>query len=193
MIAGVGEDDDVTSTQPAAPPTVNHAAIRASRTPMDMIKAIAVLIVPVGILFGLYVWFFGGNNAIAIDPSSSYSDARAAAQFTVEQPQSLPKGWTAVSSDYEPGPPAVLRVGYIAPDGDGIQLMETNQASGKVLPAELGTFPADSPAVNIGDATWGFVDGSRNSGLVVVDGNRTILVMGKASESDLIAFARTLR
>jgi uncharacterized protein DUF4245 len=193
LIYGIGDDRCVTTTQPAPPPTVNTAALRLSRTPADMTKAVLVLLVPVAILVALYVYFFGGNNVIQIDPSQSYSDARASAHFTVLQPAGLSSGWKPVSSQFTPGATSTLRVGYIAPDGSGIQLVETDQAAGTVIASELGNVGSLAKSVDAGGRTWGVLQ-AKNSDLALVDteSSRTVIISGQASQTDLQDFASSL-
>jgi hypothetical protein len=191
MIGTISDDGGVTTTKP---PEVNTTALRLSRTPGDMLKATLVMLVPVAILVALYVFFFGGNNVIRIDPTQSYADARAAAQFTVLQPADLASGWKPVSSQFQPGKTGLLRVGYVAPDGDGIQLIETNEAADTVLNAELGSIPTFGKSVEAGGLTWGLVDGKgSNVALVNTDSARTVIITGNASQSDLSDLAASLR
>ena len=58
-------------TKHPAAPSGHSAAVRLARTPVDMAKAVLVLLVPVAILVAVYVFFFGGSNVIAIDPSGT--------------------------------------------------------------------------------------------------------------------------
>ncbi|HEY1487252.1 MAG TPA: DUF4245 domain-containing protein [Micromonosporaceae bacterium] len=184
----------MTTTEPASPPTVNTAALRLSRTPGDMLKATLVLLVPVAILFALYVFFFGGNNVIRIDPSQSYADARTSAHFTVLQPAGLSDAWKPVSSQFQPGATSMLRVGYVSPHGDGIQLIETNEAATLAIDSELGNVGSVARSVDAGGRSWGLVD-AKGSNLALVDteAGRTVIITGDASQSELQQFAASLR
>ncbi len=191
MIRRIGEDGCVTSTQPA----VNHTAIRLGRTPGDMLKAVLVLLIPIAILVALYVYFFDGNNVIVIDPSGTYADARASAHFTVVQPVGLPSSWKPVSSTYASGTPSTLRVGYIAPGGDGFQLVESDQASATLIEAELGAVNPLARSVDEGGLTWGVIKATKHSDLALVNttSTRTVIIMGQASQSELQQFAAALK
>jgi hypothetical protein len=180
-------------TQPAPPPSVNTAALRLSRTPGDMAKAVLVLLVPVALLVALYVFFFGGNNVIQIDPSQSYADARASAHFTVLQPADLSTKWKPVSAQFEPGATSTLRVGYIAPDGGGIQLIETDEPANTAITSELGNVGSLAHSVDAGGLTWGLVD-AKGSALALVDteASRTVIITGHASQAELQEFAASL-
>ncbi|HKE63436.1 MAG TPA: DUF4245 domain-containing protein [Micromonosporaceae bacterium] len=175
---------------------VNTIALRAARTPMDMAKAVLVLLVPVLVAFGIYVFFFGGSNAIAIDPSGTYSEAQAARVFPVVQPHGLPSGWQPVSSTYgdEKGR-HVLRVGYVAPSGAGLQLIESDGPSATVLSNEIGTANPVGPSVDLGGRTWGQVGAGSSHQRALVDTEKgyTIIVKGQATAKDLATFAASLR
>ncbi|HKD99171.1 MAG TPA: DUF4245 domain-containing protein [Micromonosporaceae bacterium] len=188
---------------PATPPSgsdrprpLSGAALRLSRTPGDMVKAVLVLLVPVVAAVLVYVYFFGGSNVIAIDPSTDYANARADGHFTVVQPAGLPDGWKPVSSAFSRSAEgAVLRVGYIAPDGGGIQLIESDRPAGKLLDDELGPTNTLATSVDIGGLTWGQLDSTKRNdhALVSTQDGRTLIVHGQASQEDLREFAASLR
>jgi hypothetical protein len=194
---GRGQEPDAATLQPATTPPgqVNSTALRLSRTPWDMAKAVLILLVPIMIAVGVYVFFFGGSSPIVIDPSGSYGDARSAGAFPVVQPQALPSGWKSVSSAYgvENGR-HVLRVGYIAPDGAGLQLVESDGAAATVISDEVGTANPVGASVDIGGRTWGKVATSKHNQHALIDtGNGyTIIVKGQASDTDLRTFAAAL-
>jgi hypothetical protein len=187
--SGIGEDGWVTVTQHPAAPSGNSAAVRLARTPMDMAKAVLVLLVPVLVLFGIYVYFFGGSNAIKIDPSGTFSDARASAHFAVLEPQGLSSGWRPISSQYAVGTPSTLRVGYVAPDGAGIQLIESDKPADTFIAGELGNVGAVGRSVTIGGRTWGAV----GHALINTDAGRTVIIVGQASDAELDSLAGSLR
>jgi hypothetical protein len=181
---------------PAGAESVNATALRLARTPMDMAKAVLILLVPVMIAVGVYVFFFGGSSPIVIDPSGSYSDARAAAVFQLVEPQGLSSGWKPVSSSYSVAQGRhVLRVGYIAPSGAGLQLVESDGPAASVISDEVGTGNPVGASVDIGGRTWGHVDAGSNSqpALIDVENGYTIIVKGEASTDDLRTFAAALR
>lgn len=156
---------------------------------MDMAKAVLVLLVPVMVLIGAYVFFFGGSNVITIDPSAAFADARASAHFTVLEPAALPAAWKPISSQYALGTPSTLRVGYVAPDGNGIQLIESDAPAASLISAEVGSAGSVARSVTINGRTWGVVDHA----LIDTESGRTVIITGHASQALLEAFARSLR
>ncbi|HEY7173770.1 MAG TPA: DUF4245 domain-containing protein [Micromonosporaceae bacterium] len=191
----------MTEPPPAAPPSaaappVNTAALRLSRTPTDMAKAVLVLLVPVIIAVVVYVFFFGGSNAIAIDPSGTYSEAQVAHVFPVVQPQGLPNGWKPVSSTFgvENGR-HVLRVGYVTPGGSGIQLVESDGPAASAISDAVGSSNPIGASVNLGGRNWGEVGAGNHDQRALIDTEKgyTIIVKGQVSENDLSTFASSLR
>jgi hypothetical protein len=196
--------DGVTTTEPPSTPPAtgdrperpSGAALRLARTPTDMVKAVLVLLVPVVAAVLVYVYFFGGANVIAVDPGNYYADAKADGHFAVVQPAGLPDGWKAVSSSFDRvADGAVLRVGYVAPDGGGIQLVESDRPAAKLLDDELGPTDTVGTSVDIGGLTWGRLDSTRRNdhALVSTGDGRTLIIHGQASQQDLAAFAASLR
>jgi uncharacterized protein DUF4245 len=179
----------------ASTPQPSSAALRLSRTPWDMTKAVLVLLVPVILAVVVYIFFFGGSNVIAIDPSGTYSEARAANVFTVAQPTGLSNKWKPVSSSYavEQGR-HVLRVGYVAPDGSGLQLVESDGAPDVVISDVVGTTSPVGASVDLASRTWGQVTGGNGQhALISTQPRSTIIVKGPASTTDLRTFAASLR
>src|SRR5690348_16206686 len=133
-----------------------------------MLLSLAVLLVPVGILFGVYVTFFSGSAPIAVDPSDTWAAARHSATFTVLQPQGLPAKWTVTSATFASG---TLRVGYVTPSGGGLQLVETAAPVDQFLPAELGDSARPGNFVTIDGRQWRAYPSVRSGdrALVLVD------------------------
>jgi hypothetical protein len=192
-----GQEPAAVASQAATTPSdqVNSTALRLSRTPLDMAKAVLILLVPVVIAVAVYVFFFGGSSPIVIDPSGAYGDARAAGAFPVVQPQGLPSKWRPVSSAYgvENGR-HVLRVGYIAPSGAGLQLVESDGPAATVIKDEVGTANPVGASVEAGARTWGKVATGKNNQQALIDSENgyTIIVKGQTSETDLRRFAAAL-
>lgn len=184
----------MTTTEP--PAARNATAIRLARTPADMAKAVLVLLVPVLVAVAGYTYFFGGSNPIVIDPSGTYAEAQVSAHFTVLKPVGLPDGWRPISSSYNlASSSSVLRVGYVAPDGSGIQLVESDQPADSLIASELGGVRPVATSVQVGDRTWGQVNAAKRTDRALVDteSGRTVIIMGQANFDEMQAFAAALR
>src|SRR5436305_10731322 len=167
----VGEDGGV--TEPIAPG-------RSGRPACDMLLSLAVLLVPVVILFVVYETAFAGSAPIAVDPSDTWSAARHAGTFPVAQPQGLPARWAVTSAAYGSG---TLRVGYVTPARTGLQLVETAAPVDQFLPAELGADARPGNLRTIGGRQWRAYPSVRagDRALVLVDDGRLVVVVGSAN------------
>jgi hypothetical protein len=158
-----------------------------------MALSLAVLLVPVFVLLGIYRVVFSGDAPIAVNPSDAWATARHSAHFTVLEPVGLPAKWTVISASFREG---TLRVGYVVPDGSGVQLIESDQLVDRLGPAELGTDARPGDLVTIGDRQWRaypVARGGDNRALVLVDAGRTTILVGTAPDADLRTLAATLR
>ncbi len=190
LVAGVSEDGYVSTDANSAPDAPVKEA-RSGRPARDMLLSMAVLLIPIFVLLGLYRVVFSGDAPIALDASQTWAAARHSASFQVLAPDGLPKGWTVISATYGGG---TLRVGYVTPAGTGLQLVESDQPLDTLGPAELGTGVKPGNLVTLGDRTWREYPAlTPGRALVLVDAGRTVLVVGPASPADLRTFAASLR
>jgi hypothetical protein len=190
LAASIGEDGDVQSTQPAP-----AGATRTGRSPRDMALSMAVLLVPILVLLGLYHFVFDGDSPRAIDPSGSYADAQHSASFTALRPDGLPSNWVVISSSFQKqSDGSVLRVGYVTPAKQGLQLVESDRPVNALLPDELGASAEPGNQVTIGGASWRWYPLARagNQALVLAENGRTTIVIGAAGDADLRTFAASL-
>jgi hypothetical protein len=188
------KDGGVTSeTTQAAQAAGGRAAAR--RTPRDMALSMAVLLVPVLLLVGAYKVFFNGDHPREVNPAAAFVDARHAARFPVHEPGGLPAGWSAISYGYatEQGF-GTLRVGYVTPGGDGVQLVESDRPVDALLPAELGEDARAGSLVDIGGRQWREYPMARdgNQALVLAEDRGTTVLVGAAPMADLHTFAAAL-
>jgi hypothetical protein len=169
---------------------------RLAQRPRDIVIALAVLLLPVAVLLGAYLVVFNGAAPIAVDPTAALQDAQHANAFTVLAPAGLPRGWTVSSA--QAGPVAggyTLRLGYLTPHHDGLELIESSQAAQVLLPAELGADAQPADLVSIAGQRWRPYPVARAGGraLVLATDQGTVLIVGTASQADLVRFAASLR
>ncbi|MGC5018503.1 DUF4245 family protein [Micromonospora sp. DT47] len=191
-----GEPTDVPPARPARPATPGgKEKSRAERSPKDMALSLLVLLVPIALLIAFYRGFLGGEQPTTVDPTPAYEQARSANAFPVSEPAGLGSGWRTVSASYrtvEGG--ANLRIGYLTPEGRGAQLVQSNVPPEQLLPVELTDQgqpqgPADLPGGN-----WQRYTGRGNEqALVLLEPNRTVIVVGDARENELRQLAGALR
>lgn len=169
-------------------------AARLSRRPRDMVLSIGVLLAVVFAMFGLYQCL-GGDEVVPIDPSSSYSDARASDAFTVVEPVGLSDDWRPVSAQFQPQDAGtVLRVGYRTPDDDAIQLVQGNLSPDLMLSRELGANARETGRLDVNGRSWAVYSARKGErALVLLEAGRTVIIVGQADQETLQKFAATLR
>jgi hypothetical protein len=157
-----------------------------------MVMAMVVLMVPVILIVGLYR-FLGHDTPPTVDTASAYDAARAAHAFDVVTPTGLADGWHISTATYGSG---TLRVGITSPKGGALQLVESSTPPATLLPAELGAAAKpDGTTVDVNGAAWQRYTGLRpqEKAIVLSTPGRTIVVVGKAGDSDLVTLASSLR
>ncbi|HEX6873781.1 MAG TPA: DUF4245 domain-containing protein [Micromonosporaceae bacterium] len=159
-----------------------------------MIRSLIILLIPIAILVALFQ-ARGGKDVSVIDPAPAIAEAVAAAAFPVGRPQGLPEQWRPVSAAFDrQAGGATLRIGYLAADDAGVQLIESSEALGPLTDRELGERRLPAGSVTIGQRTWQILevrDGER--ALVWTGPNVTWIVVGQASVDQLSVLANALR
>jgi hypothetical protein len=157
-----------------------------------MALSLLVLLVPIVVLLGVYR-FLGGESPTVVDPSSAYADARAAHAFPVSEP-SVPAGWRPVSSTFRRGDAgSVLRVGFRSPRGGTAQLVESNVNAGALVTAELGAGARDQGGTGLDGQEWHrYTASSGDHAFVLGQQDRTVIVMGRATDAELAQLAASL-
>jgi hypothetical protein len=159
-----------------------------------MAYALIVLLVPIALLVGLMQWM-GSGSPRPIDPSEAFDSARSARAFTVLAPEQLGDGWSTISASFRrTDTGATLRVGYVTPSGAGVQLVESSEPFDEFARRELGDRVEPRGTTTIQGSSWQLFrvrDGEY--ALVLAQPDRTVLVLGRAEEAELIDLADALR
>jgi hypothetical protein len=188
------EVDDVTADEEEATEPSPRLSRREGRSPRDMVLSLAVLIVPIALLLIFYRTVLSGDAPVTVDPSSTIQEAQDAKVFPVAVPTGLGDDWHAVSAEFtKPSGGATLRIGYVDPDNDPVQLVESSVPATTLLPAELT--PKATPLTNFraANGVWRLYDGRPGEqALVLADENRTIIVVGKTGVQNLEQLASSL-
>ncbi|MGY0003586.1 DUF4245 family protein [Micromonospora sp. I033] len=179
--------------QPAPPPRKEKA--RSERSPKDMALSLLVLLVPIALLLAFYRGFLGGDQPVTVDPAPAVEQARAANAFPVAVPHDLGSDWRTVSARYQTEPGGgTLRLGYLTPEGRGAQLVQSNVPAEKLLPAELSGGQPQGAVDLPGGASWQrYTARGNEQALVLLEPNRTVIVVGDAGEAELRELATKLR
>ncbi len=185
-------------TGPAAPvpATVPPAAVRRSgRTPRDMALSLLVLLIPMLLFVLTYRYLHHGDEPVVVDPAATIAQARSAGAFPVEVPEGLGTGWRTVSAVFrtaENG--ATLRLGYLAPSGSGLQVVQSDVPAAPLLAVELGEGPRATGTETVAGRAWQrYTARSGETALVLTEAGRTVVVIGDASIHEVRALAGSMR
>ena len=151
-----------------------------------MVISLLVLLIPLALIVGLFR-LRGGEDPVVVDPSGAIAEARAAGAFPVGAPTGLTGEWRAVSALFRrEADGAVLRVGYVTPNGGAVQLIESNQPAEALLRRELGDHTRPIGTVEVRGRQWQSheVRGDERA-LVLTGADRTLIVIGRAELDEL--------
>ncbi|TNH28372.1 DUF4245 domain-containing protein [Micromonospora orduensis] len=188
-----GDAATETGEWPAPPPRRESA--RSERSPKDMAISLLVLLVPIALLLAFYRGFLGGDQATTVDPAPAIEQARSANVFPVSQPQGLGSDWRTVSARYQTvDGGANLRIGYLTPEGRGVQLVQSSVPAERLLPAELTDQGQPQGPTVLAGRTWQrYTARGNQQALVLLEPTRTVLVIGDARDNELRDLAGALR
>ncbi|WP_239079817.1 DUF4245 domain-containing protein [Paractinoplanes brasiliensis] len=182
--------------EPASPaPAPARLSRGQERSPKDMAMSLAVLLIPIALLLTFYRLVLDGDKPVSVDAAPVFQQAQQAGLFPVLVPQGLGDDWHATTATFrraENG--ATLRIGYVDPDKDPIQLIESNVPSDVLLPAELSKDAKPIGQVRSEAGVWRLYDARPGEkALVMADQSRTVVLVGKTGSDNLEALADTLR
>ncbi|XVV12015.1 DUF4245 domain-containing protein [Actinoplanes sp. CA-131856] len=185
-------DETSAGQQPEAPARLERGQ---ARSPKDMAMSLLVLLVPIALLLIFYRTVLNGDAPITVDPAPALQEAQRANIFPVLQPTGLGDDWHVSAATFRRQTDgATLRIGYVDPDKDALQLVESNIPSATLLPTELtkeakpaGEFRSDAGVWRLYDTRPG------EKALVLADQTRTVIVIGKSDVDQLEHLAESLR
>jgi hypothetical protein len=185
----------VEPAEPAAPaPAPAPAAGRAERTPKDMAMSLAILLIPIALVLIFYRVVLDGDKPVTVDPSSTIQEAQSARLFPVAVPGRLSDDWHASSATFQrQANGATLRIGYVDPDDNGLQLIESSVPPTALLPAELSKTAKPLDTYRTDARVWRLYDARPGEqALVLSESDRTIIVVGKTDAKNLETLASSL-
>ncbi len=190
LVAGDGSPGGAATARPGRPERP-----RSERSPKDMALSLLVLLVPIALLLAFYRGFLGGEQPTTVDAAPAYEQARAANVFPVAEPSGLGDGWRTVSASFRTvDDGATLRVGYLTPEGRGAQLVQSTVPPQRLIPAELTAQGQPQGPADLGGANWQRYTGRGNEqALVLLEPDRTVIVVGDARDNELRELAGALR
>lgn len=176
-----------------APPPAPRGRDRTGR---DMLLALGCLLLPMLVIGGV-LRALGSSDPTLIDPAPHVATARSADVFPVLAPAGLPDVWRPVQASFrrtDGGTIGTLRLGYLAPSGGQVLLVESNEDGGALLERELGSEVRPQGELIVNGRSWtrSLVRGDEQALVLAADG-RTIIIVGRAPVEELTALAESLR
>jgi len=180
--------------EPAPAAAASRADRGQERRPRDMIMSLAVLLVPIALLLILYRTLLSGDAPITVDPAPTIQEAQAAKLFPVAVPQGLSDDWHTSTATFTRAPNgATLRLGYVDPDKDPIQLIESSVPTDTLLPTELSAGAKPTGNFRSASGVWRVYDARPGEkALVLGEQNRTIVIVGRTDVDNLEKLATSL-
>jgi hypothetical protein len=177
--------------EPAAPAAISS---RGERSPRDMALSLAVLLIPIALLLIFYRVVLGGDSPADVDTGPVLQEARQAALFPVAAPSGLDKHWHVASATFRrQADGATLRLGYVDPSSDPIQLVESNVAPETLLSAELGKAARPTSTFRTTGGVWRhYTARPGEQALVLAEPTRTIILVGTAEAKNFETLAASL-
>ena len=178
-----------------ADPAAVRPAGRGDRRPRDMAFSLLILLLPIAILFALHRLLLGGDQPAVVDTTPAISQARVAGAFPVSEPSvGGAERWRPIQATFRrAGDSATLRIGYVSPGGDGVQLVQSSVPAEQLIPAELTGAARPEGTAGIGGREWRWYTARPGErALVLLEPDRAILIVGNASEDELSDLAAAL-
>jgi hypothetical protein len=159
-----------------------------------MALSLAVLLVPIALLLVFYRSVLGGDSPVAVDPAPALQQARSAGLFAVVEPHGLNEDWTVTTATFRrTAEGGTLRLGYLDPDGEPVQLVESSVPPETLLPAELTRKAEPTGQYRAADRLWRRYDARPGErALVSTESGRTIILVGRTDPKGLEALAASL-
>ena len=159
-----------------------------------MALSLAVLLVPIALLLIFYRLVLSGDAPVTVDAAPVFQEAQQAALFTVAVPQGLSGDWHTSSATFKrQSDGATLRIGYVDPGKDPIQLVESSVPAASLLPGELGGKAKALGNYRSPAGVWRVYDGRPGEqALVLAEPTRTIVVVGRTEMKNLETLAASL-
>lgn len=128
------------------------------------------------------------------DYTADLAQARAQAPFDVLAPQQVPADWRATSARWlGSGPEKSWHLGFLTGDDEYVGLEQGNAVPQSFIEEKTQASRPGSPLEIDGEPWQTLTDGDTETALVLSERNVTTIVTGTAPESDLVAFADSLR
>jgi hypothetical protein len=147
----------------------------------DMAMSMAVLLVPIGLFYVGWQWVASDRQVSVVDTTENHATAASLGLAAIEP--ELDGEWKAISTDLAvDGETVTLRTGYYSPDGNGLQLSETN---GTVADVNEDLSGAGTPIEAAGIEWAAYETGNGETWVAEIGGETVVLSAEPDGVSDL--------
>jgi hypothetical protein len=151
----------------------------------DMAMSMAVLLVPIGLFYVGWQWVASDRQVSVVDTTENHATAASLGLAAIEP--ELDGEWKAISTDLAvDGETVTLRTGYYSPDGNGLQLSETN---GTVADVNEDLSGAGTPVEAAGIEWAAYETGNGETWVAEIGGETVVLSAEPDGVSDLLELA----
>lgn len=166
----------------------------SDRSLRSMALSLLILLVPIGLVFAFNRLVLDGGEPVPVDTTETIAYARSVNAFPVSEPTGLDSGWRPVNVDFrQVDGGRTLRIGYVSPDGEGVQVVQSNVPAEQLLPAELTDEAQLQGTVELAGRTWQrYTARPGERAVVLLEHDRTVIVVGSADERELHDLASKL-
>jgi hypothetical protein len=186
---------DVAAAAAAGPSLAGQEQLgrRGERSPRDMALSLAVLLVPIALILIFYRYVLSGDAPVVVDAAPTIQEAQSAQVFPIAVPH-LGADWHTASATWQrTSAGGTLRIGYVDPDKDPVQLVESSIDVKTLVMGELTSSAMPLGTFQAGARSWHRYAGRPGEeALVLFEQGRTIIVVGKTNARNLDALASSL-
>lgn len=186
---------DVAAAAAAGPSLAGQEQLgrRGERSPRDMALSLAVLLVPIALILIFYRYVLSGDAPVVVDAAPTIQEAQSAQVFPIAVPH-LGADWHTASATWQrTSAGGTLRIGYVDPDKDPVQLVESSIDVKTLVTGELTSSAVPRGTFQAGARSWHRYAGRPGEeALVLFEQGRTIIVVGKTNARNLDALASSL-
>jgi hypothetical protein len=173
-------------------------------TPGDMIRSLAVILIPVLIIMAIGTRSLGDHPVTVIDYKPVLAKARAEAPYPVLAPVNLPEQWRATRVSWlKVGDPGLngapsgrnqWQLGFLAPNDIYVELVQGDLHPDEMVKAQTRDGLPDGES-SVNDTRWQrlVTNDDRTRALVSSTSAVTTIVVGDTSYAALESYAATLR
>jgi hypothetical protein len=173
---------------------------RGTETMGDMVRSMAVVLIPVAFIAGLIGLIRPSSETVRdVEWEAALDSARTAAEYDLLGPQSVPEGWSATSVSYESGTSSadgVWRMNFVTAERGYVGLVQRAGDVETVVRRELPDFEPDGTSGVSGESWDRYVEtgvADPDVALVQERPDSVVVLIGSESYAELESFASSLR